>query len=196
MAALLLGMVIISGCTASQVNSAVTKIASYLPTAISLTTEGLAIYTAIEGTDTTNVAISNALTTIKNDLGNLTTLTTSYTSASSSATKTTAWSNIETLTDTMANDADSVLALASVKNTDSKAAGVIVISTLDAAIHVLDAIVSSTQSSNVVQAKLAKRTYKLANIETKWSPSDKQMIANAAGYPYPIVLHYAELQGF
>jgi hypothetical protein len=187
----------ISGCTATQINSAITKISYYIPTAISLTTEALAIYTAISGTtDSSNQSISTALNTINADLANLKVLTTTYTTATSKSTKTSTWNNIITLSDTLSTDADNILAIASVKNSDSKTAGVVIIASLDAAIHIIDGVVSSTESTSTVEAKMAARPYKLSYIETKWSPSDKQMISNAAGVPYPVALQYAKSQGF
>jgi uncharacterized membrane protein YdcZ (DUF606 family) len=186
----------IVGCTASEINSVVTKIEAYVPTAISLVSEALTIYEAVGTSSTDTSSTSASLTTINADLAQLKTFSADYLAASSSATKATAWSNIEALVDTLATDADNVLAVASVKNSDSKAAGVVVLASLDAAIHIIDAYVSSAQSTATVQAKLAKRTVKLRQVAAMWSAQDRQRVADAAGVPYGVALSYAESRGF
>lgn len=185
-----------SGCTASEVNGVVTKIAAEIPTVISLAREALTIYEAVGTSSTETASVTAKVTTINTDLSQLQTLTDDYLAASSSAAKTTAWSNIDALVDTLATDADTVLATASVKNSDSKAAGVVVLASLDAAVHILDAYVSSTQSTSTVDAKLAKRTIKLRQVSALWSPQDQQRVADVAGVPYDVALRYAEARGF
>jgi hypothetical protein len=185
-----------SGCTASEVNSVVTKISSYMPTVISLVSEALTIYEAVGVSTTDTASVSASLTTINTDLAQLKTLASDYLAASSKASKTTAWSNIEALVDTLTSDADTVLTTASIKNSDSKAAGVVVLASLDAAIHILDGYVSSAQSTSTVNAKLARRVIKLRQVSALWSEQDRQQVAIAAGIPIDAALRYADAHGF
>jgi hypothetical protein len=119
-----------------------------------------------------------------------------YLSATSSATKTTAWSNIKALVDTAVEDTDALLQTASVKNSNSRSAGVVVIASLDAAVHVIDGYVSSTESTSEVKAKASKRAIHLKAVAGYWSASDRQMIASTAGAPYAVALWQAEALGF
>jgi hypothetical protein len=195
-AALSVGMLTTSGCTASEVNSVVTKISSYTPTVISLVSEALTIYEAVGVSTTDTTSVSASLTTINTDLAQLKTLASDYLAASSKASKNTAWSNIEALVDTLTSDADTVLTTASIKNSDSRAAGVGVLASLDAAIHILDGYVSSAQSTSTVNAKLARRTIKLRQVSALWCEQDRQQVAIAVGIPYDAALRYADAHGF
>lgn len=186
-----------TGCTASQVNTVVSEINSYLPTAVSLLNEAITIYQAVATPDAKTASVTSALTTVQSDLTAIQTLLSDYlASTASSSAKTTAWTNIKTAIDTAVTDVDSLLIIAAVKNSDTKATGLTVIAALDAAVHVIDGYVSSTQSPAEVNAKAAKRTVKLRQVSQYWSASDKQEIARAAGVPYSVALAHAEAAGF
>jgi hypothetical protein len=193
---LFLSVMPVTGCTASEVNQVVTKIDAYLPTALSLLNEAITIYSTLTASSTSTSQVSVTLATVKTDLTNLQKPLADYLAASSGDAKTTAWSNIMALVDTATTDADALLQVAAVKNSDTHTTGVIVISSLDAAIHVLDAYVSSTQTSSVVQSKLAKRTVKLRTVAAHWSAQDKQNISSALGVPYPLLQDRAEALGY
>ncbi|WP_420239246.1 hypothetical protein ACOBR2_06610 [Telmatobacter bradus] len=192
------GMMGLVGCTGSQVNQVVSEIDTYLPTAVSLLNEAITIYSAVgSSTSSTSTAkVTAALSTVEADLIALETPLSDYLAATSSASKTTAWSNIEAAVDTAVNDADTLLAVAKVSDPTSAATGTVVIASLDAAIHTIDAFVSSAQTSTQVSAKLAKRSAKLAQVERSWSAADKQHIAAATGVPYALLHERALAVGY
>lgn len=194
----LLGATTMTGCTASQVNTVVQEISSYLPTVVALVNDGLAIATAVGSTGSTSTAVDSsvatALKTASADLQNLEPLLATYLSkSSSSADKTTAWTNIQALVDTAVTDTDNLLTLAAVKNANSSAEAVTIIASINAAVHVLDGYVSSAQSTNQVQAKMAKRTVKLHALMKLWAPKDKELVESKLGAP---ALNWALAQGY
>jgi len=197
-AILTLGTWPMNGCSAATVNKVVSEIDAYLPAAISLLHEAIAIYSAVgasnANTGTANVA--SALTAVATDLTSLQKPIADYLAASSKASKTTAWSNIEALMDTAVNDTDTLLSVAKVGDPSSKEAGTLIIASLDAAVHTIDAFVTSAQSSSEIKAKLARRKMKIAEVARAWSPADRQQIENATGVSYPALLQQAEQMGF
>ena len=198
MLALFLTIIPVTGCTASQVDQVVSKISTYLPTALSLLNEAITIYSALGASENASQAaqVSSPLNLVQSDLTALQQPLADYLAATSSSAKNTTWTNIEALVDTATTDADNLLQIAAVKNAGTQATGVIVISSLDAAVHILDAYVSSAQSTAQVQAKLAKRTVKLKTVSQYWSSQDKQDISTALGISYSDVVSRAEAVGF
>jgi len=195
MLVVMIAVIPVTGCTASQVDSVVSKISTYLPTVLSLLNEAITIYSAV-GTSGSVASVSSPLTVVQADLANLQKPLADYLAATSSSAKTTNWTNIEALVDTATTDADTLLQIAAVKNTDTQATGVIIISSLDAAVHIIDGFVSSAQSTATVQTKLAKRTVKLKTVSQHWSPQDQYNVSKAFGAPYSVVMARAEALGF
>jgi hypothetical protein len=188
----------ISGCSAASVNKVVSEIDAYLPTAVSLLNEAITIYSAV-GTSNANTSTANvtaALTTVETDLTKLEKPLADYLAATSSSSKTTAWTNIQALVDTSVNDADTLLSVAKVNDPNSKQTGTLIIASLDAAVHTIDAFVTTAQTNSEVKAKLAKRQMKIAAVERSWSQADRRQAANASGVPYTTLLHQAERMGF
>jgi hypothetical protein len=179
---LVCAMLVTAGCTSSQVNTVVTEITAYLPTVTALLQDAITAYAAFgAGSTTASDPVAKGLNTAKTDLAILTSDATQYVAATSSADKTTAWTNIQDAVDVLATNADSTLQLAAVKNSNSNAAGVVVLASLDAAVHVLDGYVSSAQSTATVQAKMARRSVRLRNVARYWNPEEKQKVATAYG---------------
>ncbi len=197
-ALLMAGSLPTAGCSAATVNKVVSEIDAYLPTVVSLINEALTIYSAVGASSatTSSTNVTTALATVETDLTNLKKPVSDYLSAASSASKTTAWTNVEALVDTAVNDADTLLAAAKVSDPKSQETGTVVIATLDAAMHTIDSFVTSAQSKTEIRAKLNGRKAKLAEVERSWSPADKQQIAAATGVSYPVLLHAAEGMGF
>ena len=183
------------GCTPVQVNQAVNQISAYLPTVLSLLNEAITIYNAVS-VKQTNPEAARALADIQTTLASLQRPLNDYLSATSSSSKSTAWANVEALVDTAVKDADTLLAAAHVKDPQTAATGTIIIGSLDAAIHVLDAFVIGAQTKAQVQAKLARRTVKISALDQAWTPQAKEVIAKGVNAPYPVVLQQAESLGF
>ncbi len=190
----LIGSLTLTACTGSQVNQVVSEINAYLPTVVAIVNDALQIAAAV-GTNPSasaaavNPTVVNALTVVEADLKNLEPLVATYLAkASGSSTKATAWSNIQAIVDTAAADADNLLELASVKNANSNAQAVVVISSLDAAVHILDGFVSSAQPVSAVQKKLAARTVKLSTLMKQWTPADRENVVAHLGAP---AVHWA-----
>jgi hypothetical protein len=190
------GSLTATGCSASTVNKVVSEIDAYLPTVVSLLNEALTIYSAVNTSSTNSNSVSPALARVESDLTNLEKPLADYLSATSSASRTTAWSNIEALVDTVVNDADTLLSVAKVSDPTSKQTGTLVIATLNAAVHTIDAFVTSAQNKTEIQAKLAKRSMKIASVERMWSDADRRQIAAATGTSYPSLLRAAGQMGF
>ena len=185
------------GCTSQQVNTVVTDISQYLPTVLALLQDGITIYSAVGASSNTASPAAAALATVQADVAALQQPIKDYLAASAlSGTKTTYWTNIQALVDTATKDADTLMQIAAVKDPGSQAAGVVVISSLDAAIHVLDGYVSSAQTPAQVAAKAAARSIKVSSMVKYWSQGDKQMVSAQLGKPFYVVLEAAELRGF
>lgn len=185
------------GCTGQQVNTVVTDISQYLPTVLALLQDGITIYGALAVSPNTPSPASAALATVQADVAALQQPIKDYLAASAlSGTKATYWTNIQALVDTATKDADQLMQIAAVKDPGSQAAGVVVISSLDAAIHVLDGYVSSAQTPQQVAAKAAARSIKVSSVVKYWSRGDKQIVAKQFGAPFGLVLAEAESEGF
>lgn len=186
------------GCTSQQVNSVVKNIDTYLPTALAILQDAITIYGAVGTPQTAGNPAASALATVQADLTAIQKPIQDYLAASaiSGSTKQTAWTNIQALVDTATKDADALMQIAAVKNPNSQAAGIVVISSLDAAVHVIDGYVSSAQTPAQVAAKAQARTVKLKAVVQYWSAGDKQMVAEAAGVPFGVALKAAESRGF
>lgn len=195
--AALLPLSLTAGCTASQVDQVVQKISAYLPTAMALLQDALTIYAAV-GAQPAQAQQSPAvvaLATVQTDLKALEKPLADYLAASSKSAKATAWTNVEALVDTAAADADALMQIAAVKNQASQAAGVVAVTSLDAAVHVLDGYVASTQTPAQVQARMARRALKLRQVSRYWNPQDRQRVAAAFGMPFGVALRTAEARG-
>lgn len=187
------------GCTSAQVNTAVSEINTYLPVAISLLNEALTIFGAVGVQPQAAVggsSVAGVLQTINTDLAALQKPLSDYLQATSSSGKNSAWANIQAAMDTAVADTDNLLLIAKVSDPKSQQAGTIIISSLDAAVHVLDAYMSGAQSQQVVAAKVAKRAVKLNQVSQYWSQHDRQQISAALGVPYPVAYDYAVAHGF
>jgi hypothetical protein len=187
-----------TGCTATQVDDVVAKINAYLPTVIALVNEAITVYDAVgtSSSDTDTVASNQVLDVVKDDLVSLQKPLADYLAATSKQSKQTAWLNVMALIDTAATDADKLLAIAAVKNSDTQSRGVVVIAAIDAAVHILDGYVAATQTTQQVQATAAKRSIKLRQIARYWSPQDKHEVASHFGMPYMVYMARAQAMGF
>lgn len=195
---ILLSGSMMTGCTANQVDDVVAKVNAYLPTAIALVNEAITIYSAVgtSSSDTDTVASNQVLDTVRDDLVSLQKPLADYLASTTKQSKLSAWQNVVALIDTAATDADKLLAIAAVKNGDSQTRGMVVIASIDAAVHVLDGFVASTQTVQQVQATAARRSIKLRQIARYWSPQDKRELADQAGMPYTVYMARAQAMGF
>lgn len=195
---LLLPTPFVTGCTSSQVNSVVSKINAFLPTAVSLLNEALTIYAAVGSTpqNAGQSQVYSALQIVETDLTALQKPLADYLAASASAQKQSAWTNVMAAVDTATTDADSLLQIAAVKDPESSKNGAIIVASIDAAVHVLDGYVSSTLTPAQVQARASARRLKLQSLVTHWSSQDRQMVSAKLGVPFGVALRNAEAAGF
>lgn len=195
-AILLAGSCGMTGCTGAQVNTVITDINAYLPTALALLQDALTIYAAVGVTPGQTDPVAQGLATAEADMKALQGPIADYLAASSSATKASTWTNIKAVVDTLTKDADQLMQIAALKNAQSQKQALIALTAFDAAVHVIDGYVSSTLTPAQVQARASARTMKFMTLNRMWSAKDKQMIAKAYGEPYPVLMRQAQTFGF
>lgn len=185
------------GCDAAKVNQVISQIDAYLPTAVSLVNEALTIYNAVEATDTTKPnAVQSALLVVETDLQAIQKPLSDYLAASASSDKTTAWTAVQAAVDTAVKDSDQLLLVAKVSDPQSKATGTVVIASIDAAVHTMDAFLTAAQTPQQVKAKVAARAVKVSMVSGSWSVIDQEHMAMATGVPYKVLIDRGEAIGF
>ncbi len=158
-----------TACTGADVQKAVSLIAAYLPAVIQLAQAGASIATAFAPQDAPQ--IQQTMATITNGSDQLQQLCQQYTANPNNTT----WQSIVSTLDSVVTAGDQQLLDAlKISNPNSRQQATVVLSALDAALHVLDAYASQALPAKQVQAKAMARKAKLQAVIQQWSPQDKQ----------------------
>jgi len=177
--AVLLGvgvMATTTSCTSSQVTAVVQKIWSFLPTVESINSDVAAVVSVLDPKDA--VLIEGVTAMVNNGLKELQTLTAAYTANPSEST----WKNIVALVDSIVTNGDAaLLQAAKISDPASQVKATTIIGALDAALHIIDGWVASTQTPAQASATAAARTTKLQSVVRYWSQQDKDRVAREMG---------------
>lgn len=176
-------IIVPTGCTSASIEKAVSEIDAYLPTAIQLAQIVISAVGVAQSNGLSPDAQNTANTVIA-DLKELQTLCDSYLSQPQGGT----WQNIQNVLETILSANQQQLeAAAGIKSHDAKNAYVAAITSLSAALAVIDGYINTTKTSAQLKTKAQARQAKLSAYVQVWTPQDKARISAALGVPYPVL---------
>lgn len=179
-------MVSTTACTSADVSKAVSLVAAYLPAVIQLAQAGASIAAAFAPQDSPQ--IQQTMMTITNGADELQTLCKQYTANPNNTT----WQSIVSTVDSIVSAGDEQLLDAlKISNVQSRQQATVVLASLSAALHVLDAYISQALPAKQVQAKAAARKAKLHAVLQQWSPEDRQRFQTATGISPETALRFS-----
>jgi len=176
-----MGMVVcLAGCSKADAVKAASTIHAYLPMVMGLAGDAADVVGALDPAEASEVQTVGAK--VQTDLQELEIVSGAYAAAPS----TQGWSNLGSVVDALVSDADQgLLAALAIKNPDSQAKAKVVLSTLDAAVHVLDGYLLAAQTPDEAKASAVRRASsgaaKLQSVVRCWSPADWQRVEQAFG---------------
>jgi hypothetical protein len=183
-------------CTQAQVDTAVSKIANYIPAVKALVSVAGGLTDAID--PAAAIVVTPVVAVVTNGLTQMQTVCTTYTAANApSSTKVSAWQAIIQISDTMVQSTDAALLQAvAIKDTGSQAKAVAAIGGIDAALHIIDGWVSQAQPAAAVQTKTTARNIKLKDVAPYWDAADRLEVAHKMGASFNTVYTEATAAGF
>jgi hypothetical protein len=179
-----------TACSSADVQKVVSQINASLPTVEAIVGDAAAVASAIDPVLSPLIGGSNAA--IQLGLQELSTLATNYLANPDTGT----YAKIEQVVDSLVQNGDAALLAAShIKDAASQSKAVSIIASLDAALHVFDTLVASTQSTSVVKARMATRSVKLKQLSQLWSARDKATVSAQFHAPFSVLLDRATVEG-
>jgi len=155
------------GCSQAEAVKAAKMIHTYVPTVMALANDAAAIAEALAPGDAAVVREWN--TRIQSDLQVLGETSGAYVAEPSGE----GWARVGAAMDSLVANADrGLLAAMAIKNPESEVRAKVVLSALNAAVHVLDGFLLTARTPTEVQDAAAARMVKLEQVSRYWSPQD------------------------
>jgi hypothetical protein len=176
MAAAAMGMAGAAGCVQGDAVKAASTIHAYVPVVIGLANDVMAIAEGLDATEATKIQALG--TKVQSELKELESVSGAYAAAPSSD----GWSALQAVVDQLVSDADGgLLSALAIKDAASQQKAKVVLSALDAAIHVVDGYLTAARGTAETKAAATERTVKLQSVVRYWSPADWQRVEKASG---------------
>lgn len=163
-------------CTSADVEKAVSQVAAYLPLVIELT-KSVASIVMVFSPDSAP-KIQDALNKADSAEKELVLLCQSYLAKPDQQ----VWQRITALIDELVvNGDEQLLSAMQISNPDARQKATVVLASLSAALHTLDAFISVAQPASQVKAKNQLRSAKLKTVISLWSPQDVKQFTARTG---------------
>ncbi|HEX9198533.1 MAG TPA: hypothetical protein VF865_03175 [Acidobacteriaceae bacterium] len=166
----------LAGCSQQDGVKAATTIHAYLPAVMGLANDASMMAEALDPAEASTLRAVSAK--VLTELQELEAVSGAYVAAPSAD----GWSRLGAVVDLLVSDADEgLLAAMAIKNPESQARAKIVLSALDAAMHVVDGYMMSARSPQQAEAVAAKRVVHLQQVARCWTPQERQKVGQAYG---------------